>query len=134
MLQAADVPDLLRKTAYIRLCCTVLSAETYSHLLQELFLCDEQWWRACDVCPEGLLVSTNPRLSALLQPLSHLQAEIAAPASALCSLEQGLKLSGHLLDATDELDALAGELQEEAEELKTIEQASRKQCRARSLN
>jgi hypothetical protein len=49
-------------------------------------------------------------------------------------IEQGLKLSHQLRDAADDLDALAGEMQQEAEELKTIEQASRKQHRARSLN
>jgi hypothetical protein len=53
-------------------------------------------------------------------------------------LEVGLVLRGgnssHLRDAADDLDALAGELQQKAEELKTIEQASRKQRRARSLN
>jgi len=38
------------------------------------------------------------------------------------------------ISAADDLEALSGELQQEAEELKTIEQASRKQRRARSLN
>jgi hypothetical protein len=50
------------------------------------------------------------------------------------SIEQGLKLSSQLRDAADDLEAVASELQQEAEELKTIEQASRKQRRARSLN
>jgi hypothetical protein len=57
-----------------------------------------------------------------------------AAATYNASIEQGLKLSSQLRDAADDLDALAGELQQEAEELKTIEQASRKQHRARSLN
>jgi hypothetical protein len=62
-------------------------------------------------------------------------AEIDQAAAAYnASIEQGLKLSSQLRDAADDLDALAGELQQEAEELKTIEQASRKQHRARSLN
>ena len=65
----------------------------------------------------------------------ELFAEIDQAAAAYsASIEQGLKLSSQLRDAADDLDALAGELQEEAEELKTIEQASRKQRRARSLN
>ena len=57
-----------------------------------------------------------------------------AAATYNASIEQGLKLSSQLRVAADDLDALAGELQQEAEELKTIEQASRKQHRARSLN
>ena len=65
----------------------------------------------------------------------ELFAEIDQAAAAYsASIEQGLKLSSQLRDAADDLDALAGELQEEAAELKTIEQASRKQRRARSLN
>jgi len=57
-----------------------------------------------------------------------------AAAAYSASIEQGLKLSSQLRDAADDLEAVAGELQQEAEELKTIEQASRKQRRARSLN
>ena len=65
----------------------------------------------------------------------ELFAEIDQAAAAYnASIEQGLKLSSQLRDAADDLDALAGELQQEAEELKTIEQASRKQHRSRSLN
>ena len=65
----------------------------------------------------------------------ELFAEIDQAAAAYsASIEQGLKLSSQLRDAADDLDALSGELQQEAEELKTIEQASRKQRRARSLN
>jgi hypothetical protein len=57
-----------------------------------------------------------------------------AAAAYSASIEQGLKLSSQLRDAADDLEAVAGELQQEAEELKTIEQASRKQRRVRSLN
>ena len=57
-----------------------------------------------------------------------------AAAAYSASIEQGLKLSSQLRDAADDLEAVAGELQQEAEELKTIEQASRRQRRARSLN
>ena len=65
----------------------------------------------------------------------ELFAEIDHAAAAYsASIEQGLKLSSQLRDAADDLDALAGELQQEADELKTIEQATRKQRRARSLN
>ena len=65
----------------------------------------------------------------------ELFAEIDQAAAAYsASIEQGLKLSSQLRDAAEDLDALSGELQQEAEELKTIEQASRTQRRARSLN
>ena len=65
----------------------------------------------------------------------ELFAEIDQAAAAYsASIEQGLKLSSQLRDAADDLEAVASELQQEAEELKTIEQASRKQRRARSLN
>ena len=65
----------------------------------------------------------------------ELFAEIDQAAAAYsASIEQGLKLSRHLRKAANDLEALSGELQQEAEELKTIEQASRKQHRARSLN
>jgi hypothetical protein len=57
-----------------------------------------------------------------------------AAAAYSASIEQGLKLSSQLRDAADDLEAVAGELQQEAQELKTIEQASRKQRRVRSLN
>jgi hypothetical protein len=65
----------------------------------------------------------------------ELFSEIDQAASAYsASIEQGLKLSSQLRDAADDLEAVAGELQQEAQELKTIEQASRKQRRVRSLN
>jgi hypothetical protein len=65
----------------------------------------------------------------------ELFAEIDQAAAAYsASMEQGLKLSSQLRDAADNLDALAGELQQEAEELKAIEQTARRQRRARSLN
>jgi hypothetical protein len=65
----------------------------------------------------------------------ELFAEIDQAAAAYsASIEQGLKLSSQLRDAADDLEAVAGELHQEAEELKTIEQASHKQRRARSLN
>jgi hypothetical protein len=65
----------------------------------------------------------------------ELFAEIDQAAAAYsASIEQGLKLSSQLRDAADDLEAVADELHHEAKELKTIEQASHKQRRARSLN
>jgi len=46
----------------------------------------------------------------------------------------GGPLGSATISAADDLEALSGELQQEAEEIKRIEQASRKQRRARSLN
>lgn len=57
-----------------------------------------------------------------------------AAAAYSASIEQGLKLSAQLHQAADDLEALSGELQEEAKELKAIEQTTRKQRRIRSLN
>ncbi|MCP9894653.1 hypothetical protein KBZ20_12810 [Vulcanococcus limneticus Candia 3F8] len=65
----------------------------------------------------------------------ELFAEIDQAAAAYsASIEQGLRLSSQLRDAADDLEAVAVELQQESEDLKTIEQASHKQRRARSLN
>jgi len=65
----------------------------------------------------------------------ELFAEIDQAAAAhSASIEQSLKLSRQRRDAADDLDALAGERQQKAEELKTIAQASRKQRRVSSLN
>ncbi|KEF42152.1 MAG: hypothetical protein ER33_07255 [Cyanobium sp. CACIAM 14] len=62
-------------------------------------------------------------------------AEIDQAAAAYsASIERGFKLSDQLLRAADDLEAFAGELQTEAEELKAIEQVSRRQRRVRSLN
>ena len=57
-----------------------------------------------------------------------------ATAAYSASIEQGLKLSSQLREAADDLEAVAEELQQEAGELKAIEQASAQQRRARSLN
>ncbi len=65
----------------------------------------------------------------------ELFAEIDQAAAAYStSIEQGLKLSAQLRQAADDMEVLSGELQDEAAELKAIEQATRKQRRARSLN
>ena len=76
-LLAADGPDQWRKVSYIRLCCTLLGPGSYPQLLRNLFLCDKEWWKKCHVSREGVLFSANPRLDALLQPVSQLQAQVA---------------------------------------------------------
>ena len=65
----------------------------------------------------------------------ELFAEIDQAAAAYsASIDQGLRLSSQLRDAADDLEAVAAELQQEAEDLKRTDQASRSQRRARSLN
>ena len=92
------------------------------------------WRSALDVLQQAAAAypdwDSNPP-----EEFRELFAEIDQAAAAYgASIDQGLKLSGQLLQAADELEALSGELQLEAEELKAIEQASGKQRRTRSLN
>ncbi len=62
-------------------------------------------------------------------------AEIDQAAAAYsASIDQGLRLSAQLRHAADDLEALSGELQQEAERLNAIQQASRAQRRSRTLN
>ena len=98
------------------------------------FRLNASWRSALDVLQQAAVAmdqwDRNPP-----EEYKELFAEIDQAAAAYsASIEQGLKLSSQLRDAADDLEAVAGELQQEAEELKTIEQASRKQRRARSLN
>lgn len=92
------------------------------------------WRSALEVLQQAALTMTewerNPP-----DEYKELFAEIdQATAAYSASIEQGLKLSTQLREAADDLDALAEELQQEAGELKAIEQASAQQRRARSLN
>lgn len=74
--------------------------------------------------------STNPP-----EEFKELFADIDQAAAAFSTtIDEGLKLSSQLRQAADDLESLSGELLEEAEELKTIAQASRRQSRARQLN
>ncbi|MCP9838327.1 hypothetical protein KBY84_12570 [Cyanobium sp. N.Huapi 1H5] len=50
------------------------------------------------------------------------------------SIEEGLRLSAQLQKAADDLESLSGELLEEADELRTLQAASRRQARQRRLN
>ncbi|MCP9796077.1 hypothetical protein [Cyanobium sp. Lug-B] len=50
------------------------------------------------------------------------------------SIEEGLRLSAQLQKAADDLESLSGELLEEADELRTVQAASRRQARQRRLN
>jgi hypothetical protein len=50
------------------------------------------------------------------------------------SIEEGLRLSAQLQRAADDLESLSGELLQEADELSTVQAASRRQARRRRLN
>ncbi len=71
-LLAANVPQLLRVTGFLRLSCLTLEEPgAYSELLQKL--CEYPcWWTLCDVTPAGTLESTNPQISRLLAPINAL--------------------------------------------------------------
>ncbi len=65
----------------------------------------------------------------------ELFAEIDQAAAAFDqSITEGLKLSGQLRQAADDLDLLSGELLEEAATLSATQQAAGRQRRARQLN
>lgn len=57
-----------------------------------------------------------------------------ADAAYAASIEEGLRLSAQLQQAADDLDALSGELLEEAAELRTVQAAVRRQSRQRRQN
>ncbi len=50
------------------------------------------------------------------------------------SIDEGLRLSAQLHRAADDLESLSGELLEEADALRTVQAASRRQARQRRLN
>lgn len=50
------------------------------------------------------------------------------------SIDRGIELSAQALEAADDLEGLAHELLEEADELRTIQAASRRQAPRRRLN
>lgn len=71
-LLAADVPFLLRVTAFLRLSCLALGyPETYPRLMQGLCDHNPEWWHTCDVTATGVLESADPeiqqRLAIVLQ-------------------------------------------------------------------
>ncbi|MDX2228092.1 MAG: hypothetical protein NW220_00550 [Leptolyngbyaceae cyanobacterium bins.349] len=81
-LVMANVPPLLRMTAFLRLSCLALNGSiTYSILLQKL--CRHQnWWMTCNVTPEGTLKSSNAEINLLLAPINWLHEPQILPLAA----------------------------------------------------
>jgi hypothetical protein len=133
--QEPTLADLKRQVlALAQVSSTQELKRTHVDLSHLDFRLKASWRSALDVLQQAAAAypdwDSNPP-----EEYRELFAEIDQAAAAYsASIEQGLKLSGQLLQAADELEALSGELQQEGEELKSIEQASRKQRRARSLN
>lgn len=71
LLAPHDQP-LLQMTAFLRLSCAALEQPgAYPRLMQALFDHNSEWWKACEVTPEGTLQSSDPeiqmQLAAVLQ-------------------------------------------------------------------
>jgi len=63
---------LLRMTTFLRLSCAALEQSgAYPRLMQALFDHNSEWWKTCEVMPEGTLQSSDPEiqmhLAAVLQ-------------------------------------------------------------------
>lgn len=72
-LLASHVPALLRMTAFLRLSCTALGTQgAYPQLMEALFRYDKEWWKACEVLPDGVLCSSDPGIYWLLEPILQL--------------------------------------------------------------
>lgn len=72
-LLAPHVPALLRITAFLRLSCAALGTDgAYPQLMQALFRYDKEWWKACEVSPDGVLCSSDPEIYWLLEPVLQL--------------------------------------------------------------
>jgi len=67
-LLAPHVSPLLRMTAFLRISCAALEEPgAYSQLMQALFQHDREWWKTCEVTPEGMLSSSDPEIQWLLE-------------------------------------------------------------------
>jgi hypothetical protein len=69
-LLAFDVPVLLRVAGFIRLSCRALERDHgYAQVLQDLSEFDSEWWKSCDIRPDGCLFCWDPVIHELLVPL-----------------------------------------------------------------
>jgi|GEM_PF-4432772 len=69
----AQVPQLLRLTAFLRLSCAALDTPgAYSRLLQSLYQTHPEWMKTCEITGEGTLYSTEPAIQQLLAPVLQL--------------------------------------------------------------
>lgn len=80
-LQATSRSHLSRLTSYLRISCTVMQVYrqalnhtayqeiTYSKLMKSLYEYDLGWWKHCSVTDSGQVVSDDPVIDKLLQPV-----------------------------------------------------------------
>jgi hypothetical protein len=78
-LLASDVPILLRVLGFIRLSCRALESEaSYAQILHILSVYDSEWWKSCDIRPDGCLLCWDPVVHELLLPILQLHPAIMA--------------------------------------------------------
>jgi hypothetical protein len=64
---------LLQMTAFLRLSCAALEQPgAYQRLIQALFDHNSEWWKTCEVMPEGTLQSSDPEIQMYLAEVLHL--------------------------------------------------------------
>jgi hypothetical protein len=80
-LQAPSGSYLGRLTSYLRISCTVMQVYrqtlnhtayqeiTYSRLMKSLYDYDLDWWKHCRVTESGQIISDDPVIDKLLQPV-----------------------------------------------------------------
>lgn len=77
-LLASHVSPLLRMTAFLRISCAALEeAGAYSQLMQALFQHDREWWKTCEITPEGILSSSDPEIQWLLEKVLKLHSNLS---------------------------------------------------------
>lgn len=78
-LLASDVPVLLRIAGFIRLSYKALENDSgYAQMLQILSKCYSEWWKSCDIRPDGCLICWDPVIHELLVPILQLHPAIMA--------------------------------------------------------
>jgi hypothetical protein len=78
-LLASDVPVLLRIAGFIRLSYRALENDSgYAQMLQILSKCYSEWWKSCDIRPDGCLICWDPVVHELLLPILRLHPAIMA--------------------------------------------------------
>jgi hypothetical protein len=78
-LLASEVPILLRIVGFIRLSCRALEIDAgYAQMLHILSERDSEWWKSCDIRPDGCLICWDPVIHELLFPILRLHPAIMA--------------------------------------------------------
>ena len=78
-LLGSDVPILLRIVGFIRLSCRALEIDSgYAQMLHILSEYDSEWWKSCDILPDGCLICWDPVIHELLVPILQLHPAIMA--------------------------------------------------------